>query len=107
MTTWALTLSDTGWTISARRGDEVVLRLPESPTTGYRWHVDQVEEHLTLEADSYEPDAPMRMGSGGIRELRYRAESAGRTRLALKHWQAWEGEGSVTERFTVEIDVSE
>ena len=107
MTTKILTPSDSGTTIAARPGDEILLRLPENPTTGYRWQVDRASEHLVSIADAYQPDVPARIGSGGVREFQIRAEASGTVHLELTHRQAWEGEASVTERFTVTIEIGE
>ena len=110
MPTITLTNADNGRTIEAREGDEIVLQLPENPTTGYRWHVDRVEGALEPEAESRLPEAApsppdpnVQFGRGGVRELRFRAVAPGTARLELKHWQAWEGERSVVERFALDV----
>ncbi|MBA3276782.1 MAG: protease inhibitor I42 family protein [Chloroflexia bacterium] len=105
MSTLPLTKDDNGRTVESRQGDEIVLRLPENATTGYRWHIDRADEQFEQTADSYHPEPELRFGSGGVREFRFRARAAGTARLELKHWQAWEGEGSVTDRFAVEIQI--
>jgi inhibitor of cysteine peptidase len=104
--TVTLTEADSGKSIEVREGGEFVVLLDENPTTGYRWHVDHANEILDLEGDSYHPDPEMRFGSGGRRELRFRGKASGTARLELKHWQEWEGESSVTKRFSVEIRVT-
>lgn len=106
MATLALAKDDNGGTFESGQGDEIVLRLPENATTGYRWYVDRADESLEQMADSYQPDPDVRIGSGGVREFRFRARAAGAAKLELKHWQAWEGESSVTERFAVEIQIA-
>ena len=63
--------------------------------------------YLASIADAYKPDAPTRIGSGGVREFQFRAEASGTTQLDLAHKQAWGGEASVTERFTITIEISE
>ena len=111
MTTIILTGADSGQSIAARVGDEIVLQLPENPTTGYRWEVG-VADGLDLVADGYvaaEPDVAATepaFGRGSLRELRFRAREPGVARLELKHWQAWEGEDSVDGRFAADIVVS-
>jgi inhibitor of cysteine peptidase len=106
MATVTLTNTDNGKSIQLRQGEELVLRLPENPTTGYRWEMERAEDILEQVADTYTPDPNIQFGSGGTRELRFRARAPGTGRLELKHWQAWEGERSVTERFGVEITVA-
>jgi inhibitor of cysteine peptidase len=105
----SLTKANNGQSIEVRQGDEVILRLPENPTTGYGWHIDRADglspessEHTT---GSDQPDAGPRFGQGGVREFRFRAKEPGARRLDLKHWRDWEGERSVTERFGVDIRI--
>ncbi len=111
MTTILLIGTDSGQSIAARVGDEIVLQLPENPTTGYRWEVI-LADGLEPVADGYvaaeqEPaDAEPAFGRGSLRELRFRATEPGIVRLELKHWQAWEGEDSVDRRFAADIVVS-
>jgi inhibitor of cysteine peptidase len=97
----SLTKANSGQSIEARQGDEIILRLPENPTTGYRWQIDgadgveqETSEHTT---DSDPPDPNPRLGKGGVQEFRFRAKEPGSRRLDLKHWREWEGERSVIE----------
>ena len=100
-----LTIANNGESIECRQGDEINLRLPENPTTGYRWRIVQVDG-IVQEADSYRPDPNPQLGSGGIREFRFRVNAVGQGRLELKHWREWEGEKSVRERYGVDIKIT-
>ena len=107
----SLTEANTGEPIEVRQGDEIILRLPENPTTGYRWHIHRadgiIEQGVAQpQADSHPSDPNTQFGRGGIREFRFRAQAPGAGRLELKHWREWEGEGSVTKRFTADIQVT-
>ena len=106
MSTVTLSNADNARSIRVRTGDEIVVRLSENPTTGYRWFAERIDGPVTLESDSYASTPPVRIGSGGMRELRFRATAPGAARLELKHWQEWEGDSSVTERFAVDIAVT-
>lgn len=106
MSTVTITNSDNGHVVEARKGDMIVLRLPENPTTGFRWQLDRVPGTLELMDDSYQPDPDMQFGSGGVRTFRFRSLETGTGRAELKHWQEWEGDRSTTDRFTVEIQVT-
>ena len=86
-------------------GDEIVVRVPETAATGYRWHVER-SEGLVEQGDSYDVGANAPPGAGGIREFRFRATAPTTARLELKHWREWEGEKSVTERLSAEITVA-
>jgi len=89
--------------VKARQGDEIVLRLPENPTTGFRWHLEETGENLKLIGDSFELAQSPQIGQGGFRIFRFRVRAATPGRIKLKHWQEWEGDVSVTERFSVQI----
>jgi inhibitor of cysteine peptidase len=105
MTALTLTEADDGRIISAHPGDEVVIRLPETPTTGCRWSIERIEEPPLHEGDSFALGADVKFGSGGLRELRFLASGAATARIQLKRWQPWEGERSVDARFAVTITI--
>ncbi|KKD08702.1 protease inhibitor I42 family protein [Streptomyces sp. WM6386] len=84
-------------------GDDVVLRLPENATTGYRWHVERLDGGLEVVAGDYVPPGPLLPGAGGTRELRLRPSKAGQGLLELALKQPW-GE-DVAERYTLRVTV--
>ncbi len=106
MATVTLTEADNGKAVAVHVGDEVVVRLRENPTTGYRWQVERADDALQPEADSFELAPHPQVGSGGMRSFRFRVSAGGRRRLAIDHRQAWD-ESSVIDRFRVDLDVSE
>ncbi len=101
-----LTRADDGTTVSAHEGDEILVRLAENATTGYRWEIDRSEGPVALVADDYRLAPDVQVGGGGTRELRFRATGPGTARLELKHWQPWEGEPSVADRFRVGVQIA-
>jgi len=98
-----LTKADNHSSIKAREKDEIVVRLPENPSTGFRWHVERAGGTIELEKDSFELGSDPQFGSGGVREFRFRIRSALPGQIELKHWREWEGEASVNERYVVDI----
>lgn len=94
---------DGGRTVSVYRGDRIVLRLPENPTTGFRW-TGAVPDGLHLVHDGNAPasDAP---GSGGMREFEYRASAPGEYVLELLHARGWETPSTSDPRFRIAIRV--
>jgi inhibitor of cysteine peptidase len=98
------TASSNGGSLNAHVGDELVLHLPEAPTTGFRWKVEDTPSILRLEHDSF--DAASGVGGRGTRRFQFRATAAGDARLALKQWREFEGEASVVERFHVTLRVA-
>lgn len=89
-----LTESDLPGEHSLAVGDELVVRLPENRTTGYKWHLALPDEGLELADDSYEPPDPGKPGSGGTRTVRLRATSPGTHSAAAALRRPWEGEGT-------------
>ena len=97
-----LSEQDAGRTVEMHVGNVVTIRLQENPTTGYRWAVETADG---LEQISDRFDAGGALGAAGTRWFEFRPPQPGSYELRLKHWRAWEGEGSVRNRFRVNIDV--
>ena len=97
-----LSEQDAGRTVEMKVGDVVTIRLQENPTTGYRWAVETAGG-LEQVGDRFDPgDA---IGAAGIRSFEFRPPHTGTYELRMKHWRAWEGEGSVLNRFSAKINV--
>jgi len=106
MAEMTLTEANTGQQLGALPGDEIVIRLAENPTTGYRWQLANVDGPIEPAGDSFELAPNPQIGSGGVREFRFRAVGPGAAHLELKHLQAWEGERSVDRRFAADIRIA-
>jgi inhibitor of cysteine peptidase len=106
MSTISVTNEANGTSIEGRVEDEIVVRLSENPSTGYRWQLDHIEGPVEFVNDSYEPHLSVQLGSGGTRQFSFRAQAQGAARLALKHWKRFEGEGSVIERFALDLRIT-
>lgn len=105
-----LTKANNGESINVGLGDEIVLRLAENATTGYRWAVVRADGLAEQEVPGHSqpgpPEPDSLIGSGGLREFRFRAGTPGDGRLELKYWREWEGDSSVVERFAIDLKVS-
>jgi inhibitor of cysteine peptidase len=97
-----LTEKDTGLSFDVSGGSTLTLRLRENPPTGYRWAVD-TSGGLELAGSQFQPGALP--GEGGTRVLQFRVPSTGTHDLRLHHWREWEGDSSITERFTAILNV--
>lgn len=100
-----LTEADAGSTHAVKRGETVELRLKENPSTGYRWSIDiEPSEAATIVAS---PSAGAAAGVGApvSRGFKITATRPGVVNLQAKLWRQWEGEGSVTERFSFALQV--
>lgn len=102
MTEYSLGPADRDNEVPVRTGDRILLRLPENPTTGYRWS-GQIPGFLRLVRDSNETgEAP---GAGGVRVLEFEAVAPGRAELRLALAREWEAAGSETDRYLVTVEV--
>lgn len=102
-----LTRADHNRTAELRVGERLEVRLPENPTTGFSWAVDENNRRLlTLEDTAYAPpDEAGFVGARGQRTFRFTARQPGEVALKLKYWRVWEGDGSVAERFAVTVRI--
>ncbi|MCM8594935.1 protease inhibitor I42 family protein [Accumulibacter sp.] len=96
---------DSGRTIDLRVGESLLLRLADSPTTGFTWTVSRLDDRLALVSEDFSRGASRAPGSGGSRTWTFVARQPGVAGLELKRWRAWEGEGSVIERFAVTVRI--
>jgi inhibitor of cysteine peptidase len=82
---------DHGRSVALHVGDELVVRLPENPTTGYRWQLDSSGSgFLALRNDEFELPADVAMGASGTRILTFQATSPGVGHLHLELRREWE-----------------
>jgi len=102
----SLTETDNDRTVDVRVGEAVRLTLPENASTGYRWAIDRYDEK-GVEAVATEPHySGKAIGSGGEVAFVFQGKKAGIGEIVLKHWREWEGDSSVTRRFSVRLHVA-
>jgi inhibitor of cysteine peptidase len=101
-----LTRVDSGKTFEVHSDDMIVTRLPENPTTGYRWAIDEIdEEALKLEESGFALISGADIGGTGERRLSFKAKRTGTTHVELKLWREWEGDKSVSDHYDFTIHV--
>jgi len=102
----SVTLAENGGSVSLRIGDHLVVRLPETPTTGFRWAVAiGPQSALAASGDDFTLGGGSAVGGGGTHSFRFVAQRQGTDSIHLKLWRDWEGEQSVTDRFRVTVTV--
>ena len=70
--------------------DTILLQLQESPTTGYRWEITELNpNHLQVVSEEFKTDSSSGIGGGGkkIIQLKVLAKESGR--LILENRQPW------------------
>jgi len=93
-----LTEADSGRSLAVAPGTQVVLRLPENPTTGYRW---QVPPGVTVASDEFlAVGADAGAGAGGERVLTLVALA---TPLRVTFELSRPGGGSIARRFVLDL----
>lgn len=98
-----LTLDDDGSRRTVLVGEEVVVKLPETPTTGYQWRLDGAISGLQLTDDSYEAATPIPRGAPGVHVFTLRAVREGEATLKVVEGRSWENHTVRT--FHVKLDV--
>ena len=100
-----LTAADDGETLELRAGSEVVIQLPENPSTGYRWEIDTDKVYVSVERQRFEQRADQ-VGGGGESSWVLRARTPGVTTVRLMLWRPWEGERAAIQRFVVTLRIA-
>jgi len=103
MTETILTDQDNGRSIEAAVGTNLIVRLEESPTTGYGWINKTDDDVLQLNNTEFSFASPDIVGGAGVRTFGFMVNKLGKSTLLLKRVREWEGESSATEVFSVTI----
>ncbi len=108
MATHTLTQADDGTTVTVQKGDEIIIQLPENPTTGYQWEANPFDEsRVRLVRSVFAPAGHAAPGAGGIHTFTMIAQDTGIISIAFKNWRVWEGSGSIRSQFSVTIRVEQ
>lgn len=108
MKTHLITQADNEKAVIVHKGDRVTIHLPENPTTGYRWSLDQHDPSKleTTQKSSFESAGPA-AGAGGGRTFNFLARTAGSSDLGLNLRRQWEDPASFQESFRVRVQVED
>lgn len=98
-----LTDQDNGRLIEVPVGTGLIVRLEESPTTGYVWINKTAEDVLHLNSTEFSSASPAIVGGAGLRTFGFMVNKLGKSTLLLKRMREWEGESAATEVFSVTI----
>lgn len=107
MTQIIIDQGDNNKTFDAKTGDLITVALKETPTTGYRWEVDGIDEKIIfMENSHYSKSSNSDIGGGGTRTFNFRAHSSGKAKVQLSLKREWEKETSPTDQFVVFIQIT-
>lgn len=83
-----------------------MVSLQETPTTGYRWAVENIDEKiLELQNEGFHIAPKAGLGGSGARIFSFRAITMGGVNLKLKLRREWLGDASIIERYSLNIKV--
>jgi inhibitor of cysteine peptidase len=100
--------SDRGTEFEAHPGDLIVIRLPENPTTGYRWELDAADDRvIALQDSDYSAASSAGIGGGGTRTFGLEVHRPGTVHVQLRLRREWEPEQAAVDCFEVTIRVRE
>lgn len=100
-----LTEADAEKVSVALQGEQVVLRLPETRSTGYRWSVEISPPEAAAVEVSHWTAVGQGPGAPGAREFTLRVAKKGEVTLSAKLWREWEGNASQAKRMTFTLEV--
>ena len=101
-----LDLNSAGQTQSAVVGDEVVVVLDETPTSGYRWAPEAFDDAILAALDdAFTPPEPGLLGASGRHRFRFAIVGPGQTALRLVVRRPWDA-AAVAETFETTIDAA-
>ena len=85
-------------------GEELLLRLPENPTTGFRWQITcSGDGELQPLDDRFELGGDALPGSAGQRVLRFVARKPGTVQLSAAYRRPWEPGSQPARQLTLTI----
>jgi inhibitor of cysteine peptidase len=100
-----VTSADGGGTRDLKVGDTLVVELPETPSSGYRWALERLDEARLVLVDSAFRSGDDRPGAAGVATWTLKAVASGTTTVDLKRWRHWEGDRSIVERFGIRLQI--
>jgi predicted secreted protein len=98
---------DDGTSVSLASGEAFQVHLTENPTTGYRWHlIDLDRSILDLTLDEFQPSGTASYGAGGEHLWEFVARAPGQCFLQLAYRRRWEASSRSTKSFSLRVSVT-
>jgi predicted secreted protein len=101
----SLTEEDAGKQVEIRAGDVLVVRLEASPSTGYLWEIETLDENALMQVGSEFVQQSNLLGAPGERIMRFYPLKAGDSTLSLVYRRPWR-ELDPFRFFSVEVQVT-
>ena len=100
----AFSTLDNGTTARVHPRDIITIRLPENPSTGYRWNISSGPGLSTID-DTYiyaEPSARM-AGTGGVRFVTLEPVTSGTEQIVAVYKRPWEEDSPDNDLFSLTL----
>src|SRR5688572_14464395 len=89
-------------TLSVHKDDLIEIDLDETPTAGFNWEIESIDEsNCELVSSEYHVYAGAGIGGGGFRSMIFRIKNPGNCTIKLKNWQRWSGD--IYQQFEVKV----
>jgi predicted secreted protein len=93
-------------TVDLPQQETLRVALPESPTTGYQWHIEIPNPRaVQLLTSDYAPDRETQVGGGGTRTFDLVAKSPGTTDVRFELRRGWQSSIAPTKTLQVSVNV--
>jgi inhibitor of cysteine peptidase len=98
---------DNGTTVTVHSRDVITVRLPENPSTGYRWNITTGPGLDTLDDTYIYADPEGRTtGAGGVRFLTFVPAATGTEQVTAVYRRSWENDAAGTQAFSMTFVIS-
>ena len=93
--------------IRVKPGERFAISLESNPTTGYKWHLPDIQEKniLALIGSKYYPSGARLIGAGGRERWVFRASGPGKVSLHFKYFRPWEKDPSAAKEAVFNVEV--
>lgn len=99
-------VAEAGQSVCLAIGGRLHVELEENPTTGYQWHVEEIDRNLLrLEESTLQFDGPVNAGRAGTRRFDLVAIASGSCRLCLANYRSWESAATTKQTITYAVIV--
>lgn len=92
--------------VDVKVGQSFSVELVANPSTGHDWHVVNLDSSmLSLAEQEFRPPTGKLVGAPGVAVWRFTALAMGATKLQLAYYRSWEGSGTASKLFTLELRI--
>ncbi len=99
--------SANGRTVELKIGETIEVRLPENPTTGFRWQLTADGSPAVAKRDDAFTASSGPPGQGGTHVWKFKAVATDEGDIELGHRRRWEGQGEAPKNFKLHVKVED